>query len=103
MLILSAMDESVWSYDHCFLPFPFRLQDLTDRDLEKQEREKSLNSLEAFVFETQVQLVVLHLLFCSSTNAYGMSDESAVILIMHLIEDLQNCFPVLLYPDLNSL
>uniref|UniRef100_A0A8C9T3M9 Hypoxia up-regulated protein 1 n=1 Tax=Scleropages formosus TaxID=113540 RepID=A0A8C9T3M9_SCLFO len=31
----------------------FRLQDLTDRDLEKQEREKSLNSLEAFIFETQ--------------------------------------------------
>uniref|UniRef100_A0A8C9VDY9 Hypoxia up-regulated protein 1 n=1 Tax=Scleropages formosus TaxID=113540 RepID=A0A8C9VDY9_SCLFO len=29
------------------------LQDLTDRDLEKQEREKSLNSLEAFIFETQ--------------------------------------------------
>ncbi|XP_029106825.1 hypoxia up-regulated protein 1 isoform X2 [Scleropages formosus] len=30
-----------------------KLQDLTDRDLEKQEREKSLNSLEAFIFETQ--------------------------------------------------
>uniref|UniRef100_A0A673YS82 Hypoxia up-regulated protein 1 n=1 Tax=Salmo trutta TaxID=8032 RepID=A0A673YS82_SALTR len=30
-----------------------RLQDLTDRDLEKQEREKTLNSLEAFLFETQ--------------------------------------------------
>uniref|UniRef100_A0A673YTQ2 Hypoxia up-regulated protein 1 n=1 Tax=Salmo trutta TaxID=8032 RepID=A0A673YTQ2_SALTR len=29
------------------------LQDLTDRDLEKQEREKTLNSLEAFLFETQ--------------------------------------------------
>uniref|UniRef100_A0A8C7PZW7 Hypoxia up-regulated protein 1 n=1 Tax=Oncorhynchus mykiss TaxID=8022 RepID=A0A8C7PZW7_ONCMY len=29
------------------------LQDLTDRDLEKQEREKTLNSLEAFIFETQ--------------------------------------------------
>uniref|UniRef100_W5UBW9 Hypoxia up-regulated protein 1 n=1 Tax=Ictalurus punctatus TaxID=7998 RepID=W5UBW9_ICTPU len=33
-----------------------KLQDLTDRDLEKQEREKSLNSLEAFVFETQDKL-----------------------------------------------
>lgn len=31
-----------------------RLQDLTDRDLAKQEREKTLNSLEAFIFETQV-------------------------------------------------
>ncbi|CDQ58349.1 unnamed protein product [Oncorhynchus mykiss] len=30
-----------------------KLQDLTDRDLEKQEREKTLNSLEAFIFETQ--------------------------------------------------
>uniref|UniRef100_A0AAQ4P283 Hypoxia up-regulated protein 1 n=1 Tax=Gasterosteus aculeatus aculeatus TaxID=481459 RepID=A0AAQ4P283_GASAC len=34
----------------------FRLQDLTDRDLAKQEREKSLNSLEAFIFETQDKL-----------------------------------------------
>uniref|UniRef100_A0A8C9Y7A8 Hypoxia up-regulated protein 1 n=1 Tax=Sander lucioperca TaxID=283035 RepID=A0A8C9Y7A8_SANLU len=33
-----------------------RLQDLTDRDLAKQEREKSLNSLEAFIFETQDKL-----------------------------------------------
>ncbi|XP_060751773.1 hypoxia up-regulated protein 1 isoform X1 [Tachysurus vachellii] len=33
-----------------------KLQDLTDRDLEKLEREKSLNSLEAFVFETQDKL-----------------------------------------------
>lgn len=32
-----------------------RLQDLTNRDLAKQEREKTLNSLEAFIFETQVQ------------------------------------------------
>lgn len=32
----------------------FRLQDLTDRDLAKREREKTLNSLEAFIFETQV-------------------------------------------------
>lgn len=31
-----------------------RLQDLTDRDVAKQEREKTLNSLEAFIFETQV-------------------------------------------------
>ncbi|KAI4875826.1 hypothetical protein NFI96_024442 [Prochilodus magdalenae] len=33
-----------------------KLQDLTDRDLEKQEREKTLNSLEAFIFETQDKL-----------------------------------------------
>ncbi|KAM9846707.1 hypoxia up-regulated protein 1 [Aulostomus maculatus] len=33
-----------------------RLQDLTDRDLAKQEREKTLNSLEAFIFETQDKL-----------------------------------------------
>ncbi|XP_063167023.1 hypoxia up-regulated protein 1 isoform X2 [Candoia aspera] len=33
-----------------------KLQDLTERDLEKQEREKSANSLEAFVFETQDKL-----------------------------------------------
>lgn len=33
-----------------------RLQDLTDRDLEKQEREKTLNNLEAFIFETQDKL-----------------------------------------------
>ncbi|XP_031428030.1 hypoxia up-regulated protein 1 isoform X2 [Clupea harengus] len=33
-----------------------KLQDLTDRDLEKHEREKSLNSLEAFIFETQDKL-----------------------------------------------
>lgn len=32
-----------------------RLQDLTIRDLEKQEREKSANSLESFIFETQVR------------------------------------------------
>ncbi|XP_032141140.1 hypoxia up-regulated protein 1 isoform X1 [Sapajus apella] len=30
-----------------------KLQDLTLRDLEKQEREKAANSLEAFIFETQ--------------------------------------------------
>ncbi|XP_010220717.1 PREDICTED: hypoxia up-regulated protein 1, partial [Tinamus guttatus] len=30
-----------------------KLQDLTIRDLEKQEREKSANSLESFIFETQ--------------------------------------------------
>uniref|UniRef100_A0A8C6P1S9 Hypoxia up-regulated protein 1 n=1 Tax=Nothobranchius furzeri TaxID=105023 RepID=A0A8C6P1S9_NOTFU len=35
---------------------PFRLQDLTDRDLAKHEREKMLNSLEAFIFETQDKL-----------------------------------------------
>uniref|UniRef100_A0A673MXM4 Hypoxia up-regulated protein 1 n=1 Tax=Sinocyclocheilus rhinocerous TaxID=307959 RepID=A0A673MXM4_9TELE len=40
---------------HVFLPH-IRLQDLTDRDLEKQEREKTLNSLEAFIFETQDKL-----------------------------------------------
>eukprot|EP00066_Takifugu_rubripes_P028179 XP_011617445.1 PREDICTED: hypoxia up-regulated protein 1 [Takifugu rubripes] len=33
-----------------------RLQDLTDRDVAKQEREKTLNSLEAFIFETQDKL-----------------------------------------------
>uniref|UniRef100_K7F5M5 Hypoxia up-regulated protein 1 n=1 Tax=Pelodiscus sinensis TaxID=13735 RepID=K7F5M5_PELSI len=33
-----------------------KLQDLTVRDLEKQEREKSANSLEAFIFETQDKL-----------------------------------------------
>ncbi|XP_038609730.1 hypoxia up-regulated protein 1 [Tachyglossus aculeatus] len=33
-----------------------RLQDLTIRDLEKQEREKAANSLEAFIFETQDKL-----------------------------------------------
>lgn len=32
-----------------------RLHDLTERDLAKQEREKVLNSLEAFIFETQVR------------------------------------------------
>ncbi|CAL9686034.1 unnamed protein product [Knipowitschia caucasica] len=30
-----------------------KLKDLTDRDLAKQEREKTLNTLEAFIFETQ--------------------------------------------------
>ncbi|KAJ1189904.1 hypothetical protein NDU88_006646 [Pleurodeles waltl] len=33
-----------------------KLQDLTNRDLEKEEREKAANSLEAFVFETQDKL-----------------------------------------------
>ncbi|XP_056592414.1 hypoxia up-regulated protein 1 [Triplophysa dalaica] len=33
-----------------------KLQDLTDRDMEKHEREKTLNSLEAFIFETQDKL-----------------------------------------------
>lgn len=33
-----------------------RLQDLSDRDMAKQEREKTLNSLEAFIFETQVSV-----------------------------------------------
>ncbi|XP_028664281.1 hypoxia up-regulated protein 1 [Erpetoichthys calabaricus] len=33
-----------------------KLQDLTDRDLEKHEHEKMLNSLEAFIFETQDKL-----------------------------------------------
>uniref|UniRef100_A0AAY4BCK0 Hypoxia up-regulated protein 1 n=1 Tax=Denticeps clupeoides TaxID=299321 RepID=A0AAY4BCK0_9TELE len=33
-----------------------KLQDLTNRDLQKHEREKSLNSLEAFIFETQDKL-----------------------------------------------
>ncbi|XP_063292387.1 hypoxia up-regulated protein 1 isoform X2 [Pelobates fuscus] len=33
-----------------------KLQDLTDRDLRKHEREKAANSLEAFIFETQDKL-----------------------------------------------
>lgn len=33
-----------------------KLEDLTSRDLEKQEREKAANSLEAFIFETQDKL-----------------------------------------------
>ncbi|XP_058483696.1 hypoxia up-regulated protein 1 [Solea solea] len=33
-----------------------KLQDLTDRDLAKHEREKALNTLEAFIFETQDKL-----------------------------------------------
>ncbi|XP_051902195.1 hypoxia up-regulated protein 1 [Hippocampus zosterae] len=33
-----------------------KLQDLTDRDLSKQEREKMLNTLEAYIFETQDKL-----------------------------------------------
>nr|XP_061817890.1 hypoxia up-regulated protein 1-like [Nerophis lumbriciformis] len=33
-----------------------KLQELTDRDLAKHEREKMLNSLEAFIFETQDKL-----------------------------------------------
>ncbi|XP_072094262.1 hypoxia up-regulated protein 1 isoform X3 [Mobula birostris] len=33
-----------------------KLQDLTDRDLQKQEHEKAANSLEAFIFETQDKL-----------------------------------------------
>uniref|UniRef100_UPI00398E5734 hypoxia up-regulated protein 1 isoform X2 n=1 Tax=Pristiophorus japonicus TaxID=55135 RepID=UPI00398E5734 len=33
-----------------------KLQDLTDRDLQKHEREKMANSLEAFIFETQDKL-----------------------------------------------
>ncbi|NXY77682.1 HYOU1 protein, partial [Glareola pratincola] len=33
-----------------------KLEDLTVRDLEKQEREKSANSLESFIFETQDKL-----------------------------------------------
>lgn len=44
----------MWHLIFKLYTFPFRLQDLTDRDLEKHEREKALNSLEAFIFETQV-------------------------------------------------
>ena len=33
-----------------------KLEELTLRDLEKQEREKAANSLEAFIFETQDKL-----------------------------------------------
>ena len=42
-----------WHPSH-LLPLGHRLQDLTLRDLQKQEREKAANSLEAFIFETQV-------------------------------------------------
>uniref|UniRef100_A0A673M3I6 Hypoxia up-regulated protein 1 n=1 Tax=Sinocyclocheilus rhinocerous TaxID=307959 RepID=A0A673M3I6_9TELE len=48
----SIESEESLKNSHVFLPH-IRLQDLTDRDLEKQEREKTLNSLEAFIFETQ--------------------------------------------------
>lgn len=58
-VIIFFHDALGYMIDH-FLLFYIRLQDLTDRDLEKQEREKSLNSLEAFVFETQVYLVALN-------------------------------------------
>ncbi|XP_062995116.1 hypoxia up-regulated protein 1 isoform X2 [Elgaria multicarinata webbii] len=43
-----------------------KLQDLTERDLEKQEREKSANSLEAFIFETQDKLYQEEYQFVSS-------------------------------------
>ncbi|XP_029428226.1 hypoxia up-regulated protein 1 [Rhinatrema bivittatum] len=43
-----------------------KLQDLTDRDLEKQEREKSANSLEAFIFETQDKLYQKEFQFVST-------------------------------------
>lgn len=42
------------SFSCLFSLLSHRLQDLTVRDLEKQEREKAANSLEAFIFETQV-------------------------------------------------
>uniref|UniRef100_A0A673MXU1 Hypoxia up-regulated protein 1 n=1 Tax=Sinocyclocheilus rhinocerous TaxID=307959 RepID=A0A673MXU1_9TELE len=51
----SVVTEDSLKNSHVFLPH-IRLQDLTDRDLEKQEREKTLNSLEAFIFETQDKL-----------------------------------------------
>uniref|UniRef100_A0A8C1IXH8 Hypoxia up-regulated protein 1 n=1 Tax=Cyprinus carpio TaxID=7962 RepID=A0A8C1IXH8_CYPCA len=47
-----VLDPSTEDMENVFLPH-IRLQDLTNRDLEKQEREKTLNSLEAFIFETQ--------------------------------------------------
>uniref|UniRef100_A0A8C2TM68 Hypoxia up-regulated protein 1 n=1 Tax=Coturnix japonica TaxID=93934 RepID=A0A8C2TM68_COTJA len=43
-----------------------KLQDLTVRDLEKQEREKSANSLESFIFETQDKLYQEEYLFVST-------------------------------------
>uniref|UniRef100_A0A8C2YBW5 Hypoxia up-regulated protein 1 n=1 Tax=Coturnix japonica TaxID=93934 RepID=A0A8C2YBW5_COTJA len=50
-----------------FLPCSLaRLQDLTVRDLEKQEREKSANSLESFIFETQDKLYQEEYLFVST-------------------------------------
>lgn len=44
------------SFSCLFSFLSHRLQDLTVRDLEKQEREKAANSLEAFIFETQDKL-----------------------------------------------
>uniref|UniRef100_A0A8C0GYJ9 Hypoxia up-regulated protein 1 n=1 Tax=Chelonoidis abingdonii TaxID=106734 RepID=A0A8C0GYJ9_CHEAB len=46
-------------------------QDLTVRDLEKQEREKSANSLEAFIFETQDKLYQEEYQFVSTEEQRG--------------------------------
>ncbi|XP_074929666.1 hypoxia up-regulated protein 1 isoform X2 [Chelonoidis abingdonii] len=48
-----------------------KLQDLTVRDLEKQEREKSANSLEAFIFETQDKLYQEEYQFVSTEEQRG--------------------------------
>ncbi|XP_051494331.1 hypoxia up-regulated protein 1 [Apus apus] len=48
-----------------------KLQDLTVRDLEKQEREKSANSLESFIFETQDKLYQEEYQFVSTEEQRG--------------------------------
>lgn len=47
--------RAIWPFALLISP-NLRLQELTERDLQKQEREKSANSLEAFIFETQVRV-----------------------------------------------
>lgn len=66
----------------------FRLQDLTDRDLAKQEREKTLNSLEAFIFETQVRnRSSLSLSRHSGVAAAAQSRHSWMLTMMFNIND----------------
>ena len=52
LLVNDVVDPSIDAIE----PSKKKLQDLTDRDLEKHERDKSLNSWEAFIFETQDKL-----------------------------------------------
>ena len=52
LLVNDVVDPSIDAIE----PSKKKLQDLTDRDLEKHEREKSPNSREAFIFETQDKL-----------------------------------------------
>uniref|UniRef100_A0A4W3J9L5 Hypoxia up-regulated protein 1 n=1 Tax=Callorhinchus milii TaxID=7868 RepID=A0A4W3J9L5_CALMI len=49
-------DTQVSNLSVCETPKWQLLQDLSDRDFEKQEREKVANTLEAFIFETQDKL-----------------------------------------------